>query len=119
MSKTKLMKEVTGNHKVKIKNKESNIEDLGYEDLSRVPNRKLHKSVQLHKLHDKKLKFYLISNEELNIHAVGKSLTQAKNNFADSLLIDYAVFSETKDKYLTKDAITLKKKLIEIFEGEE
>jgi hypothetical protein len=112
------MKEVTGNHKIKIKKKESNIEDLGYEELSQVPSHKLYKSVRIHKMYDKKLKFYLISNEEINIHAVGKSLTQAKNNFADSLLQDYEMFRQTKDNHLSKDGIILKRNLIEIFEGD-
>lgn len=59
--------------------------------------------------------FWMLSNKELGINSVGKTLEKAKHMFEEELMSDYEVYKDIPDDKLTEEAKILKNHLLAIF----
>lgn len=53
---------------------------------------------------------YLLSNDELNVHAFGKSMDETRRTWERALVDLYCSYRDTPDEQLTPAALTLKKR---------
>ncbi len=67
--------------------------------------------------YDEEDEFWAVSNDELGINGVDKTVEKAREIFEDSLFDDYTVYRSISDEKLSDKALSLKRRLINLFEA--